>query len=472
MKFVFRPWMHSIAALSLGCSFLTATAQTVEKISPELRSKIDAIASDVLRDTEVPSASIAVVQGGQLVYTHAYGKARLQPETTATTTMRYSIGSISKQFTAAALLLLEEDGKLSMNDKVSKYLPQLTRANEITLRMLVSHISGYQDYWPEDYVMPPMLQPITSEQIMKTWAQKPLDFDPGARWQYSNTNYVVAGRIVEQVSGMPIMEFLKKRVFTPLQMTSVYDTDQDKLTTADALGYYRHALGPLRPAPKEGRGWMFAAGELAMTPHDLAQWNISLIKKSVLKPKSYEQMFTEAKLNDGKGTGYGLGVQTRTVQGHLSIEHSGEVSGFVSDNVVYPQDGAAISVLTNQDAVSAASVIAHRVMPVLVQKEQLATPSKEQATQAIFEGLQQGKIDRSLFTSNCNAYFSQEALDDFASSLGPLGKIKSIHLGGESLRGGMTYRGYVVEFASNKVNISTYEMPDGKLEQFLVAPAQ
>ncbi|HEY1767005.1 MAG TPA: serine hydrolase domain-containing protein, partial [Terracidiphilus sp.] len=264
-----------------------ARAQTVDSIDPGLRARIDRIAGQVLEQTGVPSASIAVVQHGKLVYTHAYGDARLAagqaPAVPATAEMRYSIGSISKQFTAAAILLLQEQGKLSIDDPVGKYVPGLTRGNEVTIREILSHTSGYQDYWPEDYVMTPMLHPESAQQIIDTWGKKPLDFEPGTEWQYSNTNYVIAGRIVEAIAGEPVFDYLTQHIFRPLGMKSMWNSDETKLTQADAAGYYRHALGPLRLAPKEGRGWMFAAGELAMTPHDLALWDESLMAETVLK---------------------------------------------------------------------------------------------------------------------------------------------------------------------------------------------
>ena len=258
-----------LATLPLG-------AQTVSSLDPALQARIDRIAQQVLAQTGVPSASVAIVKSGKLVYTRAYGLARLQPPTPATPDMRYSIGSISKQFTAAAILLLQEDGKLSLDDAVGKFVPGLTQGDKVTIRQILSHTSGYQDYWPEDYVMTPMLAPRTAQQILDTWAKKPLDFEPGAQWQYSNTNFVIAGRIVETITGAPLMDLLTQRIFRPLGMKSVWNSDEAKLTQADATAYYRHALGPLRPAPKEGRGWMFAAGELAMTAHDLALWDESL----------------------------------------------------------------------------------------------------------------------------------------------------------------------------------------------------
>ena len=431
------------------------------------RESIDRIATQVLEQTDVPSASIAIVQHGKLVYTHAYGKARLQPPVPATPVMRYSIGSISKQFTAAAILLLQEDGKLSLDDTVGKFIPGLTRGDEITIRQLLSHTSGYQDFWPEDYVMTTMKPTATAQQIMDTWGKKALDFEPGAQWQYSNTNFVIAGAIVEKVSGEPYFKFLTERIFQPLGMTSVWNSDQIKLTEADATPYYRHALGPLRVAPKEGFGWMFAAGELAMTPHDLALWDESLIAQSVLKPESYRQMFTEIKLADGKGTHYGLGVSIRDLAGHREIEHSGEVSGFVSDNLVLVDDGAAIAVLTNQDAVNAASTIARLAAPIIAA---IPPSPDEKLALDIYRQLQQGRIDRSLLAPNLSDYFTPEAITDIQQSLAMLGEPLSLRQSGSELRGGMTLRIFDIVYPGKRLRLTTYTYPDGKLEQYLISP--
>jgi CubicO group peptidase (beta-lactamase class C family) len=451
---------------------LALAAQTVDTIDTALRTRIDRIASQVLEQTGVPSASVAVVKGGKLVYTHAYGSARLATDTTpavpATTQMRYSIGSISKQFTAAAILLLEQDGKLSLDDAVGKYVPGLTEGDKVTIRQVLSHTSGYQDYWPEDYVMTPMLQPETSQQILDTWGKKALDFEPGTQWQYSNTNYVIAGRIVETITGGPLMDFLVARVFRPLGMHSVWNSDEAKLTQVDATPYYRHALGPLRQAPKEGRGWMFAAGELAMTAHDLALWDESLIARSLLSSESYKQMFTEVKLKDGKSTHYGLGVFVRDQGGHMLIEHGGEVSGFVSDNSVLVDEGVAIDVLTNQDAVGAASTISKLALPVL--EGTPPTPAEQQAID-IFRGLLQGTIDRSLLAPNLSDYFTPEAIADFQSSLAPLGEPLSFKQTHESLRGGMTFRVFEIVYPSRHLTLTTYTYSDGKLEQYQIAPS-
>ena len=386
--------------------------------------------------------------------------------------MRYSIGSISKQFTATAILLLQEQGKLSLLDKVSKFIPGLTRANEVTIRQLLSHTSGYQDYWPQDYVPPLMLQPITATRILDLWAHKPLDFDPGTRWQYSNTNFVIAGVIVEKASGMPLLDFLHRNIFDPLGMKSVTNTDQEKLGDSDPTGYMRYALGPLRPSPKEGKGWLFAAGELSMTASDLATWDISIINRKVLKPSSYREFETEILLANGAGTQYGLGVEVTLESGRRVLGHSGEVSGFTSQNTVFPDEGVAIVVLTNQDASAAPAQIARDIAPLLVAVEDPETARKLDQAKRIFAGLEQGTVDRLLFTDNANSYFSESALKDFARGLGPLGTPQEFSETRQGLRGGMLLRVYRVKFPQKTLQVWTYEMPDGKLEQYQVAAGE
>jgi D-alanyl-D-alanine carboxypeptidase len=441
-----------------------------DALPAELRTKIDTAVTDGLTTSGAPSASIAIIKDGTLAYVHAYGIARLESKTSATTEMRYSVGSISKQFTAAAILLLAEDGKLSLDDPVARWLPDLARAREVTIRQLLSMTSGYQDFWPQDYVMPPMLQPVTAQAILDEWAKKPLDFDPGTRWQYSNTNYVIAGVIVEKASGMPLLELLSTRIFKPLGMTTIFDTDSGPLGRSEPERYLRYALGPPRPAPKEGTGWMFAAGELAMTPADLAKWDISMIEHAVLRPSSYRDMQTEVQLANGVGTRYGLGVSISMSSGRRLISHGGEVSGFTAQNQVYVDDRAAVIVCVNLDATNVSGQIATRLSTLLFDSIDASISSMLDRARSVFEGLQRGHIDRSLFTANANAYFSDQAVKDFASSLGPLGTPQEFTEQSRSLRGGMTLRTYRIRFGQKTLVATTFVMPDGRLEQFQVAP--
>jgi len=448
---------------------LAALALSLPLAAQKLPDDIDKAVAEVLAKTGAPSASVAVVKDGKIVYVHAYGQARIDPPLPAGPEMRYSIGSVSKQFTATAGLMLAEEGKLSLDDRVVRWLPELTRAKDVTLRELLSMTSGYQDFWPQDYVMPMMLEPVTAPTIVKTWAEKPLDFEPGTKWQYSNTNYVIAGLIVERVAGMPLLDFLHERVFDRLHMTSVTDTDSAPLGEADPQRYMRYALGPLRVAPKEGKGWMFAAGELAMTARDLALWDISVIEQSLMQPASYRSMETEVQLADGVGTRYGLGVSVSSTDGRRVIAHGGEVSGFTARNEIYVDDRAAVVVLANMDASNATTQIAGKIKALLFATTDPGTDQATALSRKIFEELQHGRIDRSQFTSNANAYFSETAVKDFAASLGPLGAPQEFEQSAQSLRGGMTLRRYRVKFPKKTLRITTFWMPDGKLEQYQVA---
>ena len=240
------------------------------------QAAIDETAAKILAQTGVPSASIAVVAGGKIAYVRTYGNARLDPKLPARPEMRYKIASNSKQIAATAILLLAEQNKISLDDPVARFLPQLTRARDITIRELLSHTSGYQDYYPLDYVAPFMVAATTPQQILDTWAKKPLDFEPGTQWQYSNTNYVIIGQIIEKITGQPLIEFLRARIFEPLGMHTPIDVGRDPWSDSDPGGYTTYALGPARAVRPEGNGWMYAAGELAMTASDLARWDISL----------------------------------------------------------------------------------------------------------------------------------------------------------------------------------------------------
>ena len=319
--------------------------------------------------------------------------------------------------------------------------------------------------------MKPMLEAITAQKIMDTWAKKPLDFEPGTKWQYSNTNFVIAGAIVEKVTHMPFFQFLQQNIFKPLNMTSVMSIDEARLTESDPIGYLRYALGPLRVAPKEGTGWLFAAGELAMTAEDLAKWDISLMNRQLMKPSSYLALETEILLKDGSGANYGLGISVGSQAGRRVLSHGGGVSGFTTSNFVLPDDRIAAVALTNLDTGGAAGPIASGIPPLLVVATDPVTVSKLEQGKKVFEGLQQGKIERSLFTDSANAYFTDQALEDFKNSLGPLGKWESFTQINQFLRGGMVGRTYIIRFKEKAVRASTLEMPDGKLEQFQVAVA-
>lgn len=441
------------------------------QLSPQVQTAVDQAVRKTLDTTGVPSASIAIVKDGKLAYVQAYGYSRLDGKVAATSRMRYKIGSNSKQITATAILLLADEGKISLDDSVARFFPNLTRADEITIRQLLSHTSGYEDYYALDYVAPYMVLPTTPQSIMDTWGKKPLNFDPGTKWQYSNTNYVIAGAIVEKITGKPLIDLLRSRILGPLGMQSAIDVDLQPWSAADPIGYTRFALGPPRAAQPEGPNWIFAAGELAMTPSDMALWNISLMDGTVLKPELLRALTTEVRLKNGAGTNYALGLAISSMNGRRVWSHGGGTSGFISANTAYPDDRIAITVFTNEDD-PAAHTIARDIEKILIAP---ATDPKAASTltvvERIYGQLRDGTLDRSLLTSDANAYFTPQAIADYAASLQPLGTPTAFQQTNATERGGMSYRFYAVQTASKSLTVSIFMTPDGKIDQFLVYPA-
>lgn len=467
---LFRP------ALACAALFLAPAAASAQALTPEQSAQVDKIVADALASSGVPSASIAVVQGGQIVYARAYGDQG--PGMKATTAdAKYPIASISKQFTAAAILMLEDEGKLSLDDHVDKWIPGITGGDTITIRQLLSHTAGIQDYWPQDYSFAAMEKPVTPQQIVDRWAKKPLDFTPGTAWQYSNTGYVVAGMIVEKASGMSLLDYLTAHVFKPLGMHPV---DQD---LAIGKGYplptHRFALGPVRAARPAAHGWLWAAGELAMTASDLARWDIARIDRTVMPADDWTTQETEVRLADGGATGYGLGVSVAEKDGRKVVSHGGEAVGFLSENIVVPDAKFAVVALVNADFGRAQDAIAQGIVQALLPappgaaKPPTLDETRDALARRLFDQLRAGALDRSLLTEDANYYFDATTTGDYHDSLAPLGEPSGFKaLGKPRLRGGFVNRNYAITYGGRRLLAVTYAEPGatGKFEQFMVMP--
>lgn len=459
-------------AIVAAALLLVAAPVAAQDISADEARKIDDIVATSLKRTGVPSASVAIVRGGRLVFARAYGK-QSEAGGPARSDAMYQIASVSKQFTGAALLMLEDEGKLSLNDKIGKYLPDISGADSITLRQLLDHTSGLQDYWPQDYSFAAMSTPTTPQGIINRWAKKPLDFTPGTQWQYSNTAYVVAGQVVEKVAGVPLLAFLEARVFRPLGM-KVISLD-DAVGPGFPQGYQRFALGPVRVEKPAARGWLYAAGELAMSAADLAKWDIARMNRTLLPADDWAAQETPTKLADGSNTNYGLGVTIGNADGRKIVEHAGEAPGFLTENIVFPDDKAAVIVMVNADFSNAFTSIAGQVTKLVLPAKTSADAAATAEARALFDQMRAGTVNRALMTENANYYFTDVALADYRQSLSALGDPKSFEpVRGPRARGGFMNRNYRVTYADRVLNIITYREPDGakRFEQFLVMPAE
>lgn len=456
---------------ALGCLLLPIAPLHAQQLQPDEITAIDALVSNTLKTTGVPSAEIAVVRDGEVVLQRAWGKPS---ETIATPNplLPYQIASNSKQFLAALLLLLQDDGKLSLDDPVSKWVPGVTDADHMTVRQLLSHTAGLQDFWPQDYSFKAMEQPVTPVGIVSRWGTRPLDYTPGTRWQYSNTGYVVAGMIAEKAGGAPLWQQLDERIFKPL---GIHPFPLDATNTPDfPQGYHRYALGPVRVAHPAAPGWLWAAGEIAMNAGELAEWDIARMNRTLLPAKDWDEMERPVRLTDGTSNGYGLGVFNRTVDGRKQIDHGGESVGFLSQNTIWPDDRVAIVVLTNADFSDATSTltagIARIVLPKSVQADIGEAPRIEDVRIEL-GALANGRIDPGRFTENAQYYFTPEVLRDYRTSLAPLGPVKKVELvRPPRLRGGFVNRVFRLVYARRSLTLSTYAEAGehGRWEQFLI----
>jgi len=459
---------HLLAMLIVLAAPAPAMAQA---LTPGEEAAIDHVVRDTLASTGVPAVSIAVVRDGRVVLARAWGKASdtLGP---ARADMPFQIASNSKQFLAALLLRLADEGKLSLDDKVARWLPDVSGADRIAVRQLLSHTSGVQDYWPQDYAFPAMATPTTPEAIIRRWAMKPLDYAPGTRWQYSNTGYVVAGRIAELAGGAPLGELFQRYLFGPLAIHPRFIDDTNGPEFPH--GYDRHALGPVRPVAPPAHGWLYAAGELSMTAADLARWDIARINREVLPARDWAEQETPVRLTDGTSTDYGLGVHVVERDHRRVIDHGGESVGFLSQNTVWPDDRTAVVVLTNagfSDATSRLTdAIGTIVLPMAVSAD-VNEPARTADIRAEWQALASGRFVPAHFTANARAYFSAQARQDFRVSLSRLGACTGFApIRPPRLRGGFVNRNFAVTCHGKSLTVVTYAEPGphGRWEQVLV----
>lgn len=451
-------------------------AQTPTDVNASL---IDTAVRSIMQRDAVPGVSLALVKDGRIVYLRAYGYARL-PNTLATTATRFAIGSVTKQLTAAAILLLVERGRLSLDDPVSKFLPNLTNANGVTIRNLLDHTSGYEDYLSQEYLPARVQEPTTVDSILQTWAQRPLDFPTGSQWQYSGTNYVIAGRIIELVTGETYERFLTTNLLIPLGITDADFVDESSPGPPDAVGYYRFGIGPPRLAPRAGRNWLFAMADLGMTAQDVARWDCALINTTLLSARSVAAMTVQTHTVGGDATGYGLGVFITTVAGtdgkrHEMVSHPGEISGFRSENWIVPDSKTALVVLTNAEYSSAAADIGTALEGEigLVSTPPAASEAPaEKRIRQVLAGLGDGSIDRTQLSADASEMFTPQALRDIQTGLAGLGALLHVKLTYTQYRGGTTHYTFTADYELRSLQVDEYVLPNGKIEEFFLDAAR
>jgi CubicO group peptidase (beta-lactamase class C family) len=307
-------------------------------------TKVDAYIESEMTKQKIPGVALAVVRDGKIILAKGYGLANVEHQVPVKPETIFQSGSMGKQFTATAVIMLMEEGKLNLDDKISKYFSDAPPAWEkITVRHLLTHTSGMTDY-PADF---DYRRDYTEDELLQRIKAIPLAFQPGEKWSYSNLAYVMLGILIHKVSGQFYGDFLRDRVFKPLQMTTARVISEEDIVPNRAAGYR------LVKDEVKNQNWVSpslnttADGALYLTVYDMIKWDAALYTEKLLKKSSLEQMWTPVKLNNGTTHPYGFGWALREVRGHRVIEHGGAWQGFKSHIARFVNDRVTVVVFAN-----------------------------------------------------------------------------------------------------------------------------
>ena len=336
----------SFAVASPAPSRSSDSASYSSSLNSKTRSKIDADVADLLNHAHTQGATIAIIRNRSILYTRGYGLSDVARSLPASVRTHYEIGSITKQFTAAAILKCKEAGKISLDASLATYLPSIPHAKEVTIRQLLTHSSGYEDYTSVPSFEAVASTPATFEQLVSTASSKPLAFLPGTQFAYSNTNYLILGRVVEITSGQTWEAFVKKHLFVPAGLTETATMAEESQLVDMAHGY-AYIKGQAVESKPISESWASSAGGIVSTTEDLQKWGRALTSGQIISVADYELLTTPAKLSDGTDSGYGFGMKIDHFEGQPRVWHSGNTSGYDGSDQFFPAQNVRIIVLTN-----------------------------------------------------------------------------------------------------------------------------
>lgn len=439
---------------------------------PSAPNKLDPAAIDAWLTSEIKKRglvglSVVVVHEGVTVFAKGYGTKQLGTQDPIGPDTAFHVGSVGKQLTCGAVMLLATDGKLKLSDPVSKYYPNLVRAADITLDDLGAHMSGYRDYYPLDYTDTRFEQPIDPDALIARYGGLPLDFEPRARQSYSNTGYTILGRIAEKVSGLTMGQLLDQRVFKPAGMThSQYGTPP----AGAASGHDAFMLGKPEVRRPEAAGWLLGAANVWASANDLAKWDLAFANGTLLDDAARRAMSAPHKTSEGREILYGCGLGTRIRNGELVLQHTGAVHGFQAYNTFVPRIRAAVIVLANDFHADAGDLQDTLVGLILERPNDIPLipgSSAEATAMALVRELQAGAIDRSKLGEDLSALWTDKRVAEATAQLRPLGQVH-IRLDRRWERGNQEATSLDLVFATKTLHATMFRAPTGKIHQFLI----
>ena len=312
-----------------------------------IQEQIDAIVENAINETQLVGASVGVMRHNEISLARGYGYADLNKKVEATEHTVYRIGSITKQFTALAIMILVEQGKVNLNDIMLDYLPNYPqRDHKVTIDQLLNHTSGIKSYTDIEKFWEISERDLSRHEIVDLFSSEPVEFSPSENFQYNNSGYYLLGLIIENVSGMSYADFLKANVWQPLEMFDTYYLGKIKNVKNIATGY-DHKDNEFIGARPLGMDNPFSGGSLGSSVLDLLKWQTALNENKLISRQSYNKMIEPGLLTEGKHTTYGYGFFISNLNGHRKIEHGGTINGFRAQLSAYPDDGLTVTILCN-----------------------------------------------------------------------------------------------------------------------------
>ncbi len=304
-----------------------------------------------------PGATIAITRQGETIYKEAFGMADLEQNIPMTTDMIFRLGSITKQFTAVSILLLEEQGKLNVTDDINKYIPDYpTHGNIITIENLLTHTSGIPSFTGFKNSFEIEQMNLTTSEILALFKDKPLDFEPGSRFSYSNSGYNVLGAIIERISGVSYETFVEHNIFQKSGMKNSFYEHPEEVIQNKILGYDKAMFG-YKNAPFITMDAPFSAGGLRSSVEDMSLWNKSLQDEKLITKHSLEKAFTPFKLSSKESSNYGYGWFLKIISGYSAYSHGGGIIGFRTSGIYFPKKDLYIIILSNNTSKNPSDVI-------------------------------------------------------------------------------------------------------------------
>lgn len=470
---------NAFACIFLAIALTSANASAQESpppqappsappFTPARAHAIDAIAQGEIHAGSTPGIAIGVVEDGLLVYARGFGMANVSRRRRAGAATEFYAGSLSKQFTAASVLLLVQDKKVSLDDRVTKYVPELSIARGITIAQLLNQTSGLPDYTNAPGIAHDPTKPVKLADLIKAVDRMKPAAAPGKQFQYNNFNYMIAALIVQRVTDVPFSVFMQNRIFEPLIMTSTFLAGDQGISPLHAIGYTRGSSGNFTPAKPWDPSWLFGAGDLVTNVYDLAKWDIGM--PLLLNVDSVRSMWTPGV----QGSPYGMGWLIDQRGAQRLVWHNGEIAGYHSMNELLPDQHVAVIVLTNADSLHGQDVVsperlANRILDVVapLPPAHFANTIMQRATEWLGR-LSRDDIDRTQLTPQFSQYLSDQVV--IRADLKGMGPVVSMVPIESFQRSGDTAYVFEVKFRSGTYRYQFVLAPDGKIDGLLLTP--